>query len=183
MNIVIAFPKKELAMNLRKILSQSGYHVYAVCQTGAQVLSSITNMDDEGVVICGSKFVDMVYSDLYADLPKGVRMLLIASSQTALDSEIEDIVTLEIPLKVHRLLETVESIGREFAEERKRRRKQPKQRTPEEQHIIDTAKALLMEKNDLSEEEAHRYMQRRSMENGTGLVEVSQMILSLMEKG
>ena len=34
-----------------------------------------------------------------------------------------------------------------------------------------------------SEEEAHRYIQKRSMENGTGLVEVSQMILSLMREG
>ena len=34
-----------------------------------------------------------------------------------------------------------------------------------------------------SEEEAHRYIQKRSMDNGTGLVEVSQMILSLMQEG
>ena len=49
--------------------------------------------------------------------------------------------------------------------------------------VIENAKALLMERNKFSEEEAHRYIQKRSMENGTGLVEVSQMILSLMREG
>ena len=34
--------------------------------------------------------------------------------------------------------------------------------------------------NNFSEEEAHRYMQKRSMDNGTGLAETAQMILSLL---
>jgi len=37
-----------------------------------------------------------------------------------------------------------------------------------------------MNRNGLSEEEAHHYIQKRSMDNGTGMVEVSQMIISLM---
>ena len=49
--------------------------------------------------------------------------------------------------------------------------------------MIERAKLLLMERNSFSEEEAHRYIQKRSMDNGTGLVEVSQMILSLMGEG
>ena len=39
-----------------------------------------------------------------------------------------------------------------------------------------------MERNGLSEEEAHRYIQKRSMEDGTGLVEISEMILSLISE-
>ena len=38
-----------------------------------------------------------------------------------------------------------------------------------------------MDRNDMTEDEAHKYIQRRSMENGTGLVEISHMILSLMQ--
>jgi response regulator NasT len=37
-----------------------------------------------------------------------------------------------------------------------------------------------MERNSMTEEEAHRYIQKRSMDNGTGMVETAQMILSLM---
>ena len=66
---------------------------------------------------------------------------------------------------------------------RKRKMRQiPKQRTREDQQLIARAKAVLMERNGFSEEEAHRYIQKRSMDNGTGLVEVSQMILSLMQE-
>ena len=50
----------------------------------------------------------------------------------------------------------------------------------DEQEMIAEAKALLMERNNMTEEEAHRYIQKRSMDNGTGLTETAQMILSLL---
>ena len=61
-NIVIAFPKKEVAQNIRKILSQSGYSVQAVCSTGAQALASVNNLEN-GILICGSRFIDMMYME------------------------------------------------------------------------------------------------------------------------
>ena len=39
---------------------------------------------------------------------------------------------------------------------------------------------LLMERNHLTEEEAHRYIQKSSMDNGTNMVETAQMILTLL---
>ena len=50
----------------------------------------------------------------------------------------------------------------------------------EEQEMITEAKVLLMERNNMTEEEAHHYIQKRSMDNGTGLTETAQMILSLL---
>ena len=50
-NIVIAFPKPEVAANIRKILSQSGYTVTAVCTTGAKTLESVNNLE-QGILIC-----------------------------------------------------------------------------------------------------------------------------------
>ena len=47
-------------------------------------------------------------------------------------------------------------------------------------NLFSEAKALLMERNKLTEEEDHQYMQKRSMDNGTGLTETAQMILSLL---
>ena len=38
-----------------------------------------------------------------------------------------------------------------------------------------------MSRNNLTEEEAHRYIQKRSMNNGTDMVETALMILSLMD--
>ena len=145
-NIVIAFPKQEVAQNVKKILSQSGYSVQAVCTTGAQALNSINNLES-GILICGCRFIDMMYTEIYEYLPPEFQMLLIASASSIQEREISNVVSLVLPMKVHELLQTV------------------------------------MERNGFSEEEAHRYIQKRSMDNGTELVEVSQMILSLMQEG
>lgn len=37
-----------------------------------------------------------------------------------------------------------------------------------------------MNRNNMTEEEAHRYIQKCSMDSGTNLVETSQMVLSVL---
>ena len=181
-NIVIAFPKKEVAQNIRKILSQSGYSVQAVCSTGAQALASVNNLEN-GILICGSRFIDMMYMEIHDYLPPEFQMLLIASPISIQEREVENLVCLELPMKVHELLQTLEMMEGQIRRRRKRLRNIPRQRSEEDRQMIEQAKALLMDRNKFSEEEAHRYIQKRSMENGTGLVEVAQMILSLMQDG
>lgn len=181
-NIVIAFPKKEVVQNIRKILSQSGYSVQAVCSTGAQALASVNNLEN-GILICGSRFIDMMYMEIHDYLPPEFQMLLIASPTSIQEREVENLVCLELPMKVHELLQTLEMMEGQIRRRRKRFRSIPRQRSEEDRQMIEQAKALLMDRNKFSEEEAHRYIQKRSMENGTGLVEVAQMILSLMQDG
>ena len=166
-NIIVAFPKQETAQNLKKILLQNGFHVDAVCSTGSQALQSANELGG-GIVICGSRFVDMMYTELHEYLPDQFEMLLVASPANCGERDLENIVCLSTPLKVHELLQTVEM------------REKPKQRSKDEQEMIAEAKALLMERNNMTEEEAHRYIQKRSMDNGTGLTETAQMILSLL---
>ena len=60
-NIIIALPKLEDAKGIRNILMKSGFSVTAVCPTGAQVLSQIDEWTD-GIIICGYKLTDMMYS-------------------------------------------------------------------------------------------------------------------------
>ena len=174
-NIVIAFPKKEVAQNIRKILSQSGYSVQAVCSTGAQALASVNNLEN-GILICGSRFIDMMYMEIHDYLPPEFQMLLIASPTSIQEREVENLVCLELPMKVHELLQTLEMMEGQIRRRRKRLRNIPRQRSEEDRQMIEQAKALLIDRNKFSEEEAHRYIQKRSMENGTGLVEVAQMI-------
>ncbi|MCI6243643.1 MAG: ANTAR domain-containing protein [Lachnospiraceae bacterium] len=181
-NIVIAFPKPEVAANIRKILSQSGYTVTAVCTTGAKTLESVNNLE-QGILICGYRFVDMMYTEIYDYLPPEFQMLLIASRTSIDEREISNLVSLSMPMKVHELLETLEMMEGDIRRRKKRIQRQPKHRSAEDQMIIRQAKELLMVRNSFTEEEAHRYIQKRSMDNGTGLVEVSQMILSLLQEG
>lgn len=178
-NIIVAFPKQENARNIKKILMQNGYHVNAVCTTGAQTLQSAEELGG-GIVVCGYRFVDMMYTELHEYLPAQFEMLLVASPANCGNRDVENLVCLSTPLKVNELLQTIEMMEYTITRRRKKARQAPKERTEEENALIQKAKALLMERNNLSEEEAHRYMQKRSMDNGTGLTETAQMILSLL---
>lgn len=158
---------------------QNGYHVDAVCSTGAQVLQSAGELGG-GIVVCGYRFVDMMYTELHEYLPVQFEMLLVASPANCGSRDVENLVCLSTPLKVNELLQTVEMMEYTITRRRKKAKRLPKERTEEEHALIQEAKVLLMERNNLTEEEAHRYMQKRSMDNGTGLTETAQMILSLL---
>ena len=40
-----------------------------------------------------------------------------------------------------------------------------------------------MERNHMSEEEAHRYLQKNSMDSGTNMAETARKVLSIMKRG
>jgi len=55
----------------------------------------------------------------------------------------------------------------------------PQKRREEDQKAIDTAKAILMERNRMTEPEAHKYLQKCSMDSQVSLIEAAQMVISL----
>ena len=61
-------------------------------------------------------------------------------------------------------------------------KQKPKVRSEEELALLKAAKELLMERNHMTEEEAHRYIQKCSMDSGTGMVETAQMVLTMMRE-
>lgn len=62
-NVIIVFPKIEEAKSIKNLLIRNGISVTKVCTTGAQAAQAADACDD-GVIICGYKFLDMMYSDL-----------------------------------------------------------------------------------------------------------------------
>ena len=179
-NIVVVFPKAEEAKGIKSLLMRNGFHVTAVCTTGTQAISQIDDLDS-GIIVCGYKFVDMMYFGIHDCMPEGFEMLLIASENHLMESNSRNIVSLSMPLKVHDLINTVTMmVGN--AERRKRSlRSKPKERKPEEVAMIQEAKDLLMNRNRMSEEEAHRYLQKCSMDSSTNMVEAAQMVLTMMK--
>ena len=78
-NIVIAFPKMEDAIGIKNLLVRNGYPVTAVCTSGANVLSTIDDYND-GIVVCGYKLTDMLFSELRANMAGDFEMILLASA-------------------------------------------------------------------------------------------------------
>ena len=178
-NIIVAFSKPEDAKSINNILMKNGFEVVAVCTSGAQVLSQMEDLNG-GIVVCGYRLTDMLYSELRECMSAENAMLMIASPNKWSADAPQDVVCLPMPLKVHDLVGTLEMIVQAQARRKKKLRQQPKQRNEKERAVIDQAKALLMERNSMTEEEAHRYIQKCSMDSGTNMYETAQMVISLM---
>ena len=111
-NIIVVFPKRENAVNIRNSLVRAGIEVSAVCLTGAKVLQYADNWND-GIVVCGYRFQDMQYTDLRESLPDTFDMLLVASADKWMDGLPDGVVGLPLPIKVYDLVNTVEMIEQE----------------------------------------------------------------------
>ena len=179
-NIIVVFPKQEDARNIRSLLMRNGYSVAAVCTSGTAALQAADSLN-EGIVVCGYRYRDMLYDQLYENLPPTFRMLLLASERVLNEGIPDGIAIVCMPLKVQVFLESLEDVLFSMEQIRKKKRTLPRQRSEEEQKVITEAKTLLMDKNHMTEEEAHRYLQKTSMDSGTNFVETAQMMLCLMK--
>lgn len=179
-NIIVVLPKLEDAKKVKNLLVRNGFQVTGVCTTGAQAISQADGLHD-GIVISSYKLVDMMYDQLQECLPNGFEMLLMASQSVINECYGNDIVCLSTPLKVNDLVNTLNMMAESIIRRRRKRKLQPKVRSADEDAIIKHAKELLMARNHMDEGEAHRYLQKCSMDSGTNLVETAQMVLSMMD--
>lgn len=177
--LIVAFPKLEEAKSVKSLLSRKGYDVAPPCVTGAQVINQADSLSD-GIIICGYKLADnMHYTELYEYKPKSFEMLLVASRQHWEECRDNGIVCAAIPIKVNDLVDNIEMILREQLRQRRKRRSTPRVRSEAEKEIIAGAKLILMQKNNMTEEEAFRYIQKCSMDSGNTMVEAAKMVQSI----
>ncbi len=177
-NIIVAFPRIEDARNIKSVLGRSGFSVSSSCTSGAHVLQLVDSLDG-GIVVCGYKLSDMLYSDLYQYLPKQFKILLVASEGHWSERDDMDVVFVPMPIKVHTLTETLNMMIETQMIQRRKKRQKPTERNEKEMILIRDAKRLLMEKNNMTEDEAHRYIQKCSMDSGNSMVETAGMVLSI----
>jgi response regulator NasT len=177
-NIIVVFAKVDDAKSIKNILVKNGMSVAAVCTSGAQALGYTDGLHD-GIVICGYRLADMICAELKENLPDGFEMIVLASPRALGEVSGTGVMGLSMPLKVHELIDTVGMMSQGIVRRRRKLREKPKVRNEEEAMTILHAKRLLMERNSMNEEEAHRYIQKHSMDNGTNMVETAQMVLSM----
>ena len=123
---------------------------------------------------------DEIYNELKECIPDTFEMVVIASNAQWQEYGDDDVIYLPLPLKAYDLVDTVSDLLTDIHRKLKQEKEKPDKRSADEQGVINQAKSLLIEKNGMTEEEAHRYLQKRSMDNGTNMVETAQMILTLL---
>lgn len=181
-SVIVVLPKIDDAKNIKNLLVRNGITVSGAYTTGAQAIAQADGLDG-GIILCGYKLADMLYSQLYEDLPAGFEMLLMASLQHLSGGFVQEgIMCLTMPVKTHDLISTIDMMLQGMERRRRKLRSRPRERNEEEIRLIREAKELLMNRNHMSEEEAHKYIQKRSMDSGTNMVETAQMVLAMMRE-
>lgn len=175
-SVIVALPKIEDANKIANLLKKYGVEVDVTCSEANEVLQQ-THDRNNGVVIVGNKFKDMSSLELYEYLPKFYDMIVISSNDNY--DYPSSVIRMCNPFKSVDLANTIEMLLSQQRRLIKKAKAAPKVRSEEENRVIDKAKKILMERNDMTEPEAYRYIQTSSMNSGTNLVETAEMIIML----
>lgn len=174
--IVVAIANETLRTSIAGTLQRNGIEVRTVCQSGYEAIRAIRRMGG-GIVILSARLSDMTSDELVDMLYDDAQYLLLARP-VEMDGCLSD-KPFRVSLPVHsgELLGGIRILMQ--LDERIVSAQVPK-RTDEEKKVITEAKVLLMEKNAMTEDQAYRFIQKRSMETSTPMPEVAEMILTAL---
>jgi len=171
--VILAFEGEKVTARVQDILEGGGIATCLLCRSAAEV-KRLVNKQHISLVICGYKLRDETAEALSQDLPVSCSVLVLAV-QNLLDMvEGDDIFKLAAPVSRNDLISSVRmllQVGR-----RMERLVRP-HRSEEEMDLVRQAKVLLMERHGMTEEQAHRFLQKQSMDSGARLVQTAQLIL------
>ena len=171
--IIVAFANEEAQKRIVRLLESGGYACAGTYFSGADVIRAARKLGS-AIVVCGFKLRDMTASDLAADL-RGTAVLLAVSSAVNLDfCEGENLYKLATPASRSDFYASLDTL---LQFEAKHLHHPAPKRKEEEQKVIQRAKELLMDINRMTEAEAHRFLQKRSMDAGLKMVETAQMVI------
>lgn len=176
--VIVVFPKIEEAKAIKSLLMRNGINVIAACTSGAQAITFFGDFD-EALVICGYKLPDMLHTELLELIPNTFEMMVVASQNHYGDCDRSRVVCLPMPIKAQELITTTNILLEGLYQKRRKRKAQPKKYSEEQRAVIESAKLRLMEQKRMTEEEAHRYLQKSSMDSGINIVETAQMVLEI----
>lgn len=149
------------------------HHRQSQLQIGLEAIRAVRKMGG-GIVVCGFKLSEMTASDLAYDLSGQAMILAIAPPQQLELCENEKVFKLPTPFSKGDLISSIRML---VQMEDQHYRSSSQRRTEKETADINKAKELLMGKNGMTEQEAHRFIQRRSMDTGSKAAETARLII------
>ncbi len=171
--ILVAFAGEKTRQYMAGVFRSTDVKVSAVRGTGAEILNDCRKWHGS-VVLCGVRLYDMTAQELYEALPKGVDMVLLADEAEL--CQITDPGICKVAAPAHQN-DLISAVREQFAAQAARHVPAP-QRSDADKAIILEAKGRLMEQKTLSEEQAYRLIQKKSMDMGWKMVETARAILS-----
>ncbi|MBQ1398099.1 MAG: ANTAR domain-containing protein [Clostridia bacterium] len=174
-SVIIACKDSAMCDKLAHTLAAAGIEVLGTATKGASALQKAARYyGDRGVLLCSYAMSDMTASELFRIMPEGFEMVVLLSARQRAIFGGGEMLCLDIPINRSDLVNTL----RMLTEPQKPASVRPEKRSEGDREIIARAKALLMERNGMSEPDAHRFLQRQSMNSGQSLVSVALTILN-----
>ena len=172
--VIVAFESDNNGARIREILESEGEFSCMVCRSAAEVKRAV-HKQHQCIIVCGFKLADETCENLFYDLPKGCFMLMVAPQARLELSENEGIFKLQSPIRRGELLASMRMLAQ--FQRYIPREKGPARRGEEERKLIEQAKAVLMDRHGMTEEQAHRFLQKQSMDNGAKLTDTARLVL------
>lgn len=172
-HIIVAFASEDIRQKILRLLAAEGWNAAAVCTSGAEVIRQARQIGS-AAVICGFQLRDMTAGTLAADL-RGTAVLLVLAKASYLElCGGENLYKLALPVTRADFFASLQLL---LDFESTHLRRPASRRKEEEQRVIRRAKELLMDVNRMSEEEAHQYLRKRSMDNSIKMAEAAQWVI------
>lgn len=165
-SIIIAYPIKQTAMQIRSVLENEGLYVSHICATGASVLQIASDMRS-GVIVCSSILKDISVSVLAEHLPAGFDIVSITKG--SMESYMSNVINIPMPLDREDFVAIVRTLVSSDSSFTKRNKN--------EDEYISQAKSIIMNTKEMTEMQAHKYLQQLSMRESKKIAEVAQEIL------
>lgn len=166
-DIIIAYPVKNVALKLRSLLESEGLHVYCVCAMGSSALSISQDMRD-GVIVCAEMLSDMSAGNIAEHLPPNFDV--VALSKNGTQSYMGNLIYLPLPVNRDEFISTVSILASSTSAFTRR--------DNDDAEIISKAKLIIMDRMEMTETQAHKYLQNESMKTGKKLVKLAQEIIN-----
>lgn len=172
-SVLVAFSNPLTARSVSSLLVHGGYAIESLCRTAEDVLR-ISESCGSRVVVNGFSFPDMDAESLYRRLNGRIAMVTVLFPHQTNMLKIREMTAIEYPPSEEELLRTVERMEKYASA---RGLAHPHVRTAEEILLIHRAKEIIMETLFATEDQAHRFLQRFSMNNGLKLVDAATMVI------
>jgi len=182
--VLICIRNPDTLAQIKSLLAGHGYNETLACSTASQALRIADTMDID-IAILGWSFIDGNALFLAHDLQQKWScsvLILVPEAQESYarqhTSGNEDMICLTKPVRGSLLLQTLEMMNRYRSRVTALQQDVVKlQKDLERRSIAEKAKVLLMKKENMTEAQAWKYLQKTSMNQGKPLAEVAKEII------
>ncbi len=172
--VIVAFDCEKSRLRVKQMLEHEGIEVCACYSSASQAMRLAAKLGG-AVIVCGALLGDMSANELASMCEDSCAVVVIASAVQLEMYDSKKLFKLPSPVTRSDLASSVRMLMRS---ERTRKKSNVPKRSDGERQTIARAKALLMERNLMSEDEAYRFMQKKSMDAGARMVDLAREILA-----